>query len=62
MDKLNIIEIGPGPGGLTKSLLEKNPKSIILIEKDLSFKNILSELTTNYPEVFTTLIFNDFKS
>ena len=60
MDKLNIIEIGPGPGGLTRSLLEQNPKSIILIEKDLSFKNILSELTTNYPEVFTTLIFNDF--
>ena len=60
VEKLNIIEIGPGPGGLTRSLLEKKPKSIVLIEKDLSFKGILSELTKDYPEVFTTLIFDDF--
>ena len=30
----NIIEIGPGLGALTKKILEKNPKKLIIIEKD----------------------------
>ena len=30
----NIIEIGPGKGALTKEILAKKPKSLILIEKD----------------------------
>ena len=31
----NIIEIGPGLGALTKSIIEYNPKKLIVIEKDL---------------------------
>ena len=30
----NIIEIGPGLGALTKKILEKDPKKLIIIEKD----------------------------
>ncbi len=30
----NIVEIGPGTGALTKEIIKKNPKSLILIEKD----------------------------
>ena len=30
----NIVEIGPGSGNLTKKIIEKKPKSLILIEKD----------------------------
>ena len=30
----NLIEVGPGYGFLTDHLLKKNPKKIILIEKD----------------------------
>lgn len=30
----NIIEIGPGEGALTNEIIKKNPKSLILIEKD----------------------------
>ena len=56
---LSIIEIGPGPGGLTKSLLRCNPKSITLVEKDVSFKGILLEITKNYPSVTSNLIFDD---
>ena len=33
----NILEIGPGTGNLTKHLLEKNPKELLLIEKDEAF-------------------------
>ena len=35
-----ILEIGPGTGNLTKNILKKNPKEIIVIEKD----NMLAEL------------------
>ncbi len=40
----NIIEIGPGKGALTKEILKKNPKSLILIEKDNKFyQNLRNE-------------------
>lgn len=29
-----VLEIGPGPGGLTRSLLKENPLKVIAIEKD----------------------------
>ena len=35
-----ILEIGPGTGNLTEKILEKNPKELIVIEKD----NYLSDL------------------
>ena len=30
----SILEIGPGTGNLTKNILEKKPKKLIVIEKD----------------------------
>ena len=30
----NILEIGPGTGNLTSSILKKDPKKVIVIEKD----------------------------
>jgi len=32
--KSQVIEIGPGTGNLTKEIVKKNPKDLILIEKD----------------------------
>ena len=29
-----IIEIGPGTGNLTEKILKKNPKKLIVVEKD----------------------------
>ncbi len=37
----NVLEIGPGYGFLTDSILEKNPKRIFLIEKDNNLKKKL---------------------
>ena len=38
----NIIEIGPRLGALTKKILEKNPKKLIIIEKDFElYKKLL---------------------
>ena len=39
----NIIEIGPGTGNLTEFILKKQPKKIILIEKDYKLIKSLYE-------------------
>lgn len=41
----NILEIGPGKGALTDEILKKNPKSLILVEKD---NNLSEELKIKY--------------
>jgi 16S rRNA (adenine1518-N6/adenine1519-N6)-dimethyltransferase len=39
----SILEIGPGTGNLTKNILKKNPKKILLIEKDYNLAQLLKE-------------------
>ena len=39
----NIIEIGPGKGALTNEILLREPKSLILIEKDIELAKKLSK-------------------
>jgi len=34
LDALTVFEIGPGPGGLTRSLLKMQPKKVVAIEFD----------------------------
>ena len=45
----NILEIGPGTGNLTEKILKKNPKNIIVIEKD-------NDLVTHLKKKFNTKI------
>ena len=47
----NILEIGPGYGFLTDSILEKNPKKVYLIEKDYNLKKILIKKYKNNKKV-----------
>tara|TARA_B100000989_G_scaffold59175_1_gene40341 strand:- start:4484 stop:5344 length:861 start_codon:yes stop_codon:yes gene_type:complete len=42
--KKKIIEIGPGPGSLTRSILLEGAESVVAIEKDLRMINCLKEL------------------
>ena len=39
----NILEIGPGTGNLTEEILKKNPKKVLVVEKDDSLANLLKE-------------------
>ena len=39
-----VIEVGPGPGGLTRALLESDAGTVVLVEKDPRFLPLLGEL------------------
>ena len=39
----NILEIGPGTGNLTEGILRKNPKKILVVEKDNNLAILLKE-------------------
>lgn len=43
------IEIGPGPGGLTRALLDNGAGSVIAIERDERTRPILAEIQDAYP-------------
>ena len=43
----HVFEVGPGPGGLTRSILEKSPAKITVIELDDRCIKILQDLHPN---------------
>ena len=43
IENKNILEIGPGTGNLTRAILKKKPKELIVIEKDTNLSNMLRE-------------------
>ena len=51
-DGATVIEVGPGPGGLTRALLETQARKVIAIEMDARFLDLLGELNTVYGERF----------
>jgi 16S rRNA (adenine1518-N6/adenine1519-N6)-dimethyltransferase len=44
-----VVEIGPGPGGLTRALLMEGAKHVIAIERDDRCIPALEEVSTRYP-------------
>jgi len=44
-----IVEIGPGPGGLTRALLAEGAKKVIAIERDERCLAALAEIAAAYP-------------
>ena len=45
-----VIEIGSGPGALTRSILKNKSAIVYAIDKDIQSKNMLSELKTIYQD------------
>ena len=44
IEKTTVVEVGPGPGGLTRAILMAGAKKLIAIEKDKTTEPILSRI------------------
>jgi 16S rRNA (adenine1518-N6/adenine1519-N6)-dimethyltransferase len=51
----DVLEIGPGPGGLTRGLLVEGARRVLAIEKDPRCIAALDEIAQVYPGRLTTL-------
>ena len=50
-----VIEIGPGPGGLTRALLAHGARQVIAIERDPRCLGALAEISAAYPGRLTVV-------
>jgi 16S rRNA (adenine1518-N6/adenine1519-N6)-dimethyltransferase len=55
LSQMHVIEVGPGPGGLTRAILQAGPKHLTAIEKDARCLEALAPLRVMYPQTFTLL-------
>ena len=49
LDDVTVIEVGPGPGGLTRALLAEGARKVIAIERDARALPALAEISAAYP-------------
>lgn len=49
LDGVTVIEVGPGPGGLTRALLLENAARVVAIERDARCLPALQEIAARYP-------------
>ncbi|GAC1329150.1 MAG: 16S rRNA (adenine(1518)-N(6)/adenine(1519)-N(6)) -dimethyltransferase RsmA [Beijerinckiaceae bacterium] len=49
LDAATIVEIGPGPGGLTRALLVEGARKVIAVERDARCLAALGEIAAAYP-------------
>ncbi|MEE3316353.1 MAG: 16S rRNA (adenine(1518)-N(6)/adenine(1519)-N(6))-dimethyltransferase RsmA [Pseudomonadota bacterium] len=46
----DVLEVGPGPGGLTRGLLAEGARRVLAVEKDSRCLPALAEIAAAYPE------------
>ncbi|AWI56521.1 16S rRNA (adenine(1518)-N(6)/adenine(1519)-N(6))-dimethyltransferase RsmA [Sinorhizobium fredii] len=49
LDGITVIEVGPGPGGLTRAILALGAKKVVAIERDPRCLPALAEISGHYP-------------
>jgi 16S rRNA (adenine1518-N6/adenine1519-N6)-dimethyltransferase len=49
LDGVTVVEIGPGPGGLTRALIAEGARRVIAVERDERALAALAEIATRYP-------------
>jgi 16S rRNA (adenine1518-N6/adenine1519-N6)-dimethyltransferase len=53
LENVTIVEIGPGPGGLTRALLAEGASHVIAIEKDERCRPALEAISSHFPDRLT---------
>lgn len=49
LENITVVEIGPGPGGLTRALLTLGARRVIAVERDERALAALAEIAVHYP-------------
>jgi 16S rRNA (adenine1518-N6/adenine1519-N6)-dimethyltransferase len=49
LEGVDVVEIGPGPGGLTRALLAQGARRVIAVERDERAVGALEEIAQRYP-------------
>ena len=49
LEGIDVVEIGPGPGGLTRALLAQGARRVIAIERDERALGALAEIAVHHP-------------
>lgn len=55
LEDCTVIEVGPGPGGLTRAILSLGAKHVIAIERDARALPALQEISDHYPGRLTVI-------
>jgi len=55
LDGVTVVEIGPGPGGLTRALLAQGARRVIAVERDARAVAALAEIAARYPDRLTII-------
>jgi 16S rRNA (adenine1518-N6/adenine1519-N6)-dimethyltransferase len=55
LDGVTVIEIGPGPGGLTRALLAAGARRVLAVERDTRALSALDEIAERYPGRLTAV-------
>ncbi len=51
----DVLEIGPGPGGLTRGLLAEGARKVLAVEKDARCMPALAQISAAYPDQLTVI-------
>jgi 16S rRNA (adenine1518-N6/adenine1519-N6)-dimethyltransferase len=50
LNKCDVLEVGPGPGGLTRGLLAEGARKVLAVEKDSRAMAALADIQAIYPD------------